>query len=188
MEIPFNSNDKKEKTFSKVFTQIRDNESSQGFSQLQNNLSKLQHSLTLLKLYGTKTKINSNRKKKYTSSPKRFQTVPNKTIKSSIKTNKKKDFSNQIKNREINQCPINETTKTSFNINNNLKENLFMTNLNYKNKIKNFNINNRLNNTDYAFSSSKKYNKNELKINTFDFNSFSLDNNSFIKTKFTSKN
>ena len=186
MDIPFNNN-KKENAFSKVFSQIRDNEYFQGFSQLKYNLSKLQHSLTLLKLYGTKTKMSPKRRKIYTSTPKRFQTEPNKTKKSPIKPNKNRDFSNQIANiKELNICPINEITKTSLNTNNS-KKNIFMTNINY-NKKKLFNINNSLNNTNYTFSNPKKDNKNELHLNTTGFNSLSLDNKTFTKTKFISKN
>ena len=183
MKIPFNN--KKEIDFSEIFSQIKDDEYLQGFSKLQNNLSKLQHNMTLLNLYGTKTKIHSKRKKDI-STPKKFQTEPSKTFKSLTRSKKKKNFEYQIDNtKEVNQSPINEMAKTSLN-NKNSKQNIFMTNINYKNKIKNFNIN--LNNTNYKFSNSTKYKKNKLGFNTIDYNLFTLDNNSFIKTKFNSKN
>ena len=179
MEIPLNN--KKEEEFSTIFSKIDEDEKTQRYSHLQNNLSKLQQSVYLLSFYGTKGQ--KKMRKKLITSPK-IETEPNLKSKASKKMLKTKEFmtdnsTNKTNENKTNKTKhlINEMTKTSFS-NKSLKGNIFMTNANYIDKSKNKIIS--LNNTNYTsnntYSNAKKVKLPNLKSNN-SFTKINIENN-----------
>ena len=179
MEIPLNN--KKGEEFSTIFSKIDEDEKTQRYSHLQNNLSKLQQSVYLLSFYGTKGQ--KKMRKKLITSPK-IETEPNLKSKASKKMLKTKEFmtdnsTNKTNENKTNKTKhlINEMTKTSFS-NKSLKGNIFMTNANYIDKSKNKIIS--LNNTNYTsnntYSNAKKVKLPNLKANN-SFTKINIENN-----------
>jgi len=179
MEIPLNN--KKGEEFSTIFSKIDEDEKTQRYSHLQNNLSKLQQSVYLLSFYGTKGQ--KKMRKKLITSPK-TETEPNLKSKASKKMLKTKEFmtdnsTNKTNENKTNKTKhlINEMTKTSFS-NKSLKGNIFMTNANYIDKSKNKIIS--LNNTNYTsnntYNNAKKVKLPNLKSNS-SFTKTNIENN-----------
>ena len=179
MEIPLNN--KKGEEFSTIFSKIDEDEKTQRYSHLQNNLSKLQQSVYLLSFYGTKGQ--KKLRKKLITSPK-IETEPNLKSKASKKLLKTKDFMTDNSTNKTNENQTNKTkhitnemTKTSFS-NKSIKGNIFMTNANYIDKSKNQIIS--LNNTNYnsnnSYNNAKKVKLPNLKANN-SFTKINIENN-----------
>ena len=179
MEIPLNN--KKGEEFSTIFSKIDEDEKTQRYSHLQNNLSKLQQSVYLLSFYGTKGQ--KKLRKKLITSPK-IETEPNLKSKASKKLLKTKDFMTDNSTHKTNENQTNKTkhitnemTKTSFS-NKSIKGNIFMTNANYIDKSKNQIIS--LNNTNYnsnnSYNNAKKVKLPNLKANN-SFTKINIENN-----------
>lgn len=140
--MEYNLNHKKDE-YSTIFSQLPDTKKIRRYSFLQHNLSQLQDSVTLLNYYTTKGKINSKNKKPETISSqkplKTEQAYRSKTLKKFAKNiiniEAKKKL-NESRNRLKNNLKSNKNkdiTKSQFNDSINLKKNLFVTNINYKN-------------------------------------------------------
>ena len=140
--MEYNLNHKKDE-HTTIFSQLPDTKKIRRYSFLQHNLSQLQDSVTLLNYYTTKAKINSKNKKTVTiSSQKPLKTEQayrsktfKKFVKDAINLEAKKKL-NESRNRLKNNLKTNKNkdmTKSQFNDSVNLKKNLFVTNINYKN-------------------------------------------------------
>ena len=143
--------------FLTIFSQMQDTKKIRRYSFLQHNLSKLQDSITLLNYYSTKGKINSKNKKNVIISSqkplKTEQSYRSKTFKKFIKNvinleaQKKINESRNRLNNNLKNKKNKDMTKSQFNDSINLKKNLFVTNINYKNTSKN--ISKIITNTSY---------------------------------------
>ena len=137
----------KKDEYSTIFSQLPDTKKIRRYSFLQHNLSQLQDSVTLLNYYTTKGKINSKNKKSViipSQKPlKTEQTNRSKTFKKFIKNvinleakKKRNESRNKLKNN-LKSNKTKDNTKSQFNDSLNLKKNLFVTNINYRNASKN---------------------------------------------------
>lgn len=137
----------KKDEYSTIFSQLPDTKKIRRYSFLQHNLSQLQDSVTLLNYYTTKGKINSKNKKSViipSQKPlKTEQTNRSKAFKKFIKNvinleakKKRNESRNKLKNN-LKSNKTKDNTKSQFNDSLNLKKNLFVTNINYRNASKN---------------------------------------------------
>ena len=161
LKMEYNWHHKKDQ-YSTIFSQLPETKKIRRYSFLTHNLSKLQDSVTILNYYSTKGKINSNNNKNVTISSqkpmKTEQSYRSKTFKNFVKNvinleakKKRNESRNKMENILKNKKNKN-MTKSQFNDSLNLKKNLFVTNINYRNTRKN--ISKIITNTSYKDNTS----------------------------------